>query len=47
MSGSVTAWESENDEPIAEMLEDVIHALDRLGRRDMREKRTGRSPISV
>jgi hypothetical protein len=46
-SGSVTAWESENDEPFAEMLEDVIHALDRLGRRNMGEKRAGRSPISV
>jgi hypothetical protein len=45
-SGSVTAWESENDEPIAELMEDIFNALDRLERRDM-GKRAGRSALSV
>lgn len=46
-SGSMTAWESENDEPMAEMLEDIFHALDRLGRRDLEKRSADRSAISV
>jgi hypothetical protein len=45
--GTVTPWESEKDEPIADMLDDVIHALDRLGRRNMGEKRADRGAFSV
>ena len=43
----MTAWESENDEPIADLMEDIIHALDRLGRRDNGKNGAGRSAISV
>ena len=46
-SRSMTAWESENDEPIADMLVDIFHALDRLGRRDNGKRSAGRSAISV
>lgn len=30
MSGSMTAWQSENDEPIADMMDDIVLALNRL-----------------
>jgi hypothetical protein len=46
-SGSMTAWESENDTPIADLMEDIIHALGRLERRDNGKRREGRSAISV
>jgi hypothetical protein len=46
-SGSTTAWESENDEPIAELMDDILYALGRLERRDTGEKRSSRNPISV
>ena len=46
-SGSTTAWESENDEPIAELMEDIFHALDRLERRDTGTKRALSSAVSV
>ncbi|KAJ4367507.1 hypothetical protein N0V83_007090 [Neocucurbitaria cava] len=42
-SGSTTAWESENEEPIAELMEDIFHALDRLQRRDTATKRATES----
>lgn len=46
-SGSMTAWESGNDEPIADLIEDIFHALDRLECRDAGKKRANRSSISV
>jgi hypothetical protein len=46
-AGSATAWESENDEPIAELMEDIFHALDRLDHRDTGKRREGVSAISV
>jgi hypothetical protein len=39
--------QSENDESIAEMMEDICHALERLGRRDHGRKREGRSAFLV
>lgn len=30
MSESMTAWESENDEPIADMMDDIVLALNRI-----------------
>jgi hypothetical protein len=47
MSGYIPTWVSENDEPMAEMMEDVFHALERLVRRDSGKKQVGRSTISV
>lgn len=41
-SGSVMGCDSDDDEPVANVLDDVIHALDRLGRRGMGEKRAAR-----
>lgn len=34
LSGCMTTWESENDEPVADMLGDIFYALDRLGKSD-------------
>jgi hypothetical protein len=42
-----TGEESGSDEPIAEMMEDIFHALERLARRDSGKKRTSRSTILV
>jgi hypothetical protein len=47
ISGSTTAWESENDEPIAELMEDIFHALGRLECRDIGGKSSSRSPVLV
>lgn len=38
-SGSTTAWESENDQPIAGLFYDIFHALRRLERRGNGKKR--------
>jgi hypothetical protein len=45
--GSIAAWESKIDEPIAELMEDIFYALGRLECRDIGGKRSSRSPISV
>jgi hypothetical protein len=47
LSGCMTTWESENDGPIEDMLEDIFYALDRLGRSDDGKSVLGRSAISV
>lgn len=46
-SGSVTAWESEGDEPITELMEDIFQALDRLERRDINKSRENEHALSV
>ena len=47
ISGGMSTWESENDEPMADMLQDMFHALDRLERRNNGKRSAGRSAISV
>lgn len=44
---SMAARESGNNEPFVELMEDVIHALDRLDRCDYGKKRVNGSAISV
>jgi hypothetical protein len=46
-SGTMPTWESENDQPTAEMMEEMFHALERLARRDSGKNRADRSTISV
>jgi hypothetical protein len=47
-SPSTAAWESENDVPVAEWMEDICNALDRLERRDSSENnKANRDAISV
>jgi hypothetical protein len=46
-TGSITAWDSENNEPNAKLMDDIFHALDRLACRDTGEKRSSRDFILV
>ena len=47
-SADLAAWASENDRPIADMMEDVVHALERLECRSAgQDKGTDRDAFSV
>jgi hypothetical protein len=46
-TGSITAWDLENDEPNAKLMDDILHALDRLACRDTGERRSSRDFILV
>lgn len=49
-SGSLACWESEESEdgePITELMEDIFAALDRLQRRDKGKRRQRENPLSV
>lgn len=44
----MAAWASENDEPVAGLMEEVVYALDRLERRSAgQDKGTDRDALSV
>jgi hypothetical protein len=43
----VTVWDSEDEEPITELMEDIFHALDRLEQNNRRSRRESSNTISV
>jgi hypothetical protein len=46
-SRSMAAWESGHNDPVAELMEDIFHALDRVDCRDSGEKSAGKSAFLV
>jgi len=46
-TGCVTAWKSEEGEPIMELMEDIVNVLERLERRDKGKRREGDNGILV
>jgi hypothetical protein len=47
ISGSIQTWPFGKDEPVAESIEVIFQALERLERREYGEKRVDRSALSV